>query len=222
MKKYIDLIQGTEEWKEFRYGKIGGTSAEKLATKLDKSPLENAFFYKVLAERMEDFDPFKDDFKNYSMQRGNEMEPLARTEYERVYGCNVIQCGWIDSNIENIGISPDGLVSDVKSIEIKCPEAQTHANYMINPNAFLEDYTWQIVHNFLVIDGLIDMDCISYRPENKIKPMVVIPINLDTQIKISAKETKSISELKEILRNRLLQVENEIKNQLELLTQTEF
>ena len=222
MKTYPDLIQGTEEWKEFRHGKTGGTSAGKLMTKLDKSPLENAFFYTVLAERMEDFDPFKSDYVNFSMMRGNELEPIARNEYERIYNCTVTQVGWIDSNIENVGISPDGIVSDTKTIEIKCPEAQTHANYMINPNAFLEDYTWQIVHNFLVIDGLTEMDCISYRPENKIKPLIVIPINLDTQIKINAKETKSISELKEILRNRLLQVEQEIKNQLELLTKTEF
>ena len=212
MKIFKDLVQGSDEWCLQRWGKIGGSTANSLMTKLDKPVTECAAFYGVLAERMEDFDPFNQQFKCYSMQRGNEIEPLARKEYERITGFKVDEYGWIELKNGTIGISPDGWMKDQKkSIEIKCPEGQTHAKYMDDFNLFLSDYAWQIVHNFLVI-GVESVDCISYRPENKIKPIIIHTVTASTIIEVNKKMILPISDLVEIVRDRLSELEIEINN----------
>lgn len=216
MITYPKLIQGSDEWKEFRHGKAGGTTAKKAMTNLDKSIRSCAVFNELLSEHMEDFDPFQSDYKSYSMARGNEYEPLAREEYERVTGNKVSQIGWACSDSEKRkGISPDGIVYlKNKSIEIKCPEATTHVKYMLDFNDFLEEYCWQIVDNFLIL-GVDSVDCISYRPENKIKPIIIFTVTKETEIKISAKVIKKVSELVEMLDSRLNELFAEIDAEIE-------
>lgn len=214
MKIYDKIIQGTDEWKELRHGKIGGSTCEKIMTKLDKPITECAIFYDLLSEHMEDFDPFQSDYQNLAMQRGNEYEPLAREEYERIYGLNVQQVGWVERDDNFSGISPDGWIKSAKkSIEIKCPSANTHVKYMLDFNQFLEEYVWQIVCNFLVLE-VDTVDCISYRPENKFKPIIVFTVTKDTEISISKKETKKISELVKMLKNRIEETNKAIEKEL--------
>jgi predicted phage-related endonuclease len=224
MKIYKNIIQGSEEWLELRHGKIGGSTAGKLMTKLDKSVRECASYYSILGDRMEDFDPFKSEFKSFDMIRGNDLEPIARQEYERIYGVEVEQIGWIEIEGTNTGISVDGYIpSKNKAIEIKCPSAATHANYIINTSEIITDYVWQIVHYFAVIDGLESVDCISYRPENKLSPLMVVTVTKETTVKISAKIALSVAELIEISTKRIEELENEIKKDIESLTEkTEF
>lgn len=220
---YDKIIQGTDEWKELKHGKIGGSSASDVMTKLDKSITECAVFSKILAEHMEDFDPFTEGFQNAAMQRGNELEPIARQEYERIFQLEVTQVGWVELENRMVGISPDGMIpAQNQSIEIKCPTASTHAKYLLDENLFLEDYAWQLVHNFLVL-GIDFMDCISYRPENKFTPLWTRRIHLDTEIKISAKVTKPIRELVVMLDVRLNELEVEVKKAIKQLNkQLEF
>ena len=187
MKIYKDLVQGTDEWKLVKWGKIGGSTANALMTKLDKPITECSAFWSIMAERMEEFDPFNESFKSFSMQRGNELEPYARKEYERITELHVEQYGWVELENGTVGISPDGWMPDQKkSIEIKCPEGQTHAKYMNDFGLFLTEYAWQIVHNFLVL-GVESVDCISYRPENKINPIIIHTVTADTIIEINKK-----------------------------------
>jgi predicted phage-related endonuclease len=214
MKIYDKIVQGTDEWKELRHGKVGGSTASKVMTKLDKPITECAVFTDLLSEWMEDFDPFQSDSQSSAMQRGNELEPLARDEYSRITGNLVTQIGWAESNeISFIGISPDGLVGDKKAIEIKCPSATTHVKYMLDFNEFLEEYCWQIVHTFLVL-GVDTVDCISYRPENKVKPIIIFTVTKDTEIKISAKITKTVEDLTLMLKTRLVELLCELQKEI--------
>ena len=214
MKIYEKIIQGTDEWKELRHGKVGGSTAKKIMTNLDKPVNTCAVFSQLLAEKMEDFDPFQSDYQSLAMQRGNEYEPLARDEYARITGFEVEQIGWAEID-DLTGISPDGLVRlKNKSIEIKCPEAETHVSYMLDFNNFLNDYCWQIVHNFLVLD-VDSVDCISYRPENKIKPIIIYTVTPDTKIRISKKEVKKVSELVKMLDTRLIELKSALDAEIE-------
>ena len=213
---YDKVIQGTDEWKELRHGKVGGSTAAKIMTKLDKSVCECAIFTKMLAEHMEDFDLFTNEYSNAAMQRGNEFEPLAREEYERLMGVKVQQVGWVELKETKgfVGISPDGWIQKAKkSIEIKCPNADTHVNYMLNFNDFLEEYCWQIVHNFYVL-GVDSVDCISYRPENKFKPIIIHTVTKDTEIRISKKEVYKVWELVQMLDARCNELYNEIQKEI--------
>jgi len=219
MKIYKDLLQGSTEWLEIKHAKVGGSRLAKIMTKLDKSVRECSEYYSILAEHMEDFDPFEVNFQSVAMARGNEFEPLARKEYERIYGVKVEQYGWIQSDeIKIAGISPDGHIPSLeKAIEIKCPSDNTHVMYMLNPAVFLEEYCWQMVDNYLVI-GVKSVDGISFRPENKIKPMLVIPTTKDTLIQIGAKKVHPISYLVELATKRLNELEACIKEDLEMLS----
>ena len=202
MKIYKEIVQGTDEWKELRHGKIGGSTAKDIMSKNEKSITECAAFYTLLSEQMEDFDPFTNEFTSFSMQRGNELEPEARTEYERITGIEMAQFGWIEID-SFVGISPDGWnIKLKKAIEIKCPAANTYAKYLLNFDEFLSDYVWQLVHYFVVL-GVDSVDCVAYRPENKLKPIIIHTITKETVIQVSAKVSKPISELAEMLKFRL-------------------
>lgn len=220
MKIHKEIEQGSEKWLEVKHAKVGGSRLAKIMTNLDKPVRECAEYYSILAEHMEDFDPFHSDYQSAEMARGNEFEPLARDEYARIYGVTVEQYGWIaHDTIKISGISPDGFIQSLnKSIEIKCPSDNTHVIYIMNPMAFLEKYCWQIVDNFLVM-SVDSVDCISYRPENKIKPMMVYTVTRDTIIPISKKESLPVSVLVTRANARLLALESCIAEDLRKLNE---
>ena len=219
MKIYEKIIQGTDEWKELRHGKVGGSTAKEIMAKYEKPITECAAFYKLLSEQMEDFDPFQSDYQSLAMQRGNELEPEARNEYERIMGIKMAQFGWVEKD-SFVGISPDGWnIKLKKAIEIKCPEANTYAKYLLNFDEFLSDYVWQLVHYFVVL-GVDSVDCVAYRPENKVKPIIIKTITRETVIKISAKVNKSISELAGMLEFRLTTTKSAIDSEMARIIST--
>jgi len=71
-----------------------------------------------------------------------------------------------------LGLSPDGIVADEntmaddirKAVEIKCPEPKAFVRYMIQ-NKIPDEYKWQVVMYFIVIDTLEELDFIIYNPE---------------------------------------------------------
>ena len=217
MTIYDKIIQGSNEWKEIRHGKVGGSTAKEVMAKADKPITETAAFFELLSEKMEEFDPFTSEFVSFAMQRGNELEPEARKEYERITGNVMNEYGWIEID-DFVGISPDNWNQELKkAIEIKCPEAKTYAKYLVNFDEFLSDYCWQLVHYFLVL-GVESVDCVAYRPENTYRPIIIKTITKDTVIKVSAKVSLPISKLVEMLGVRLTELKSAIDRELEILT----
>ena len=205
MKIYRDIIQSSPEWHEIKYGKVGGSSAKDLNANESKPIRGNAIYDKILAAKFEEFFP-EENISTFAMDRGVELEPYARAEFERIYNVKVSQVGWIELDNGLIGISPDGLVCDEsqitetelinveESIEIKCPSAAIHMKYIRNNDAFIETYIDQLVHNFLVL-GVKRVRCISFRQENTACPLLEFMVTPDTLVKVSAKKTCSIREL---------------------------
>ena len=64
-------------------------------------------------------------YVNAAMQRGTDLEPLARDEYEARSGTMVEQVGIALHDVLDVGASPDGLVGDDGLVEIKCPFEMT-------------------------------------------------------------------------------------------------
>ena len=62
------------------------------------------------------------------MWRGVDSEPYARAAYERHAGVEVVEIGFQIREFDGVrvGYSPDGLVNDDGTIEIKAPRAKTH------------------------------------------------------------------------------------------------
>lgn len=219
MKIYKDIQQGTDRWYEIRHGKVGGSRLEKVMTNFDKPVRTCAEYLSILAENMEDYDPFEVRYQSAEMARGNEFEPKAREEYERINGVKVDQIGWAQHDeLKLVGISPDGLIPSInKAIEIKCPSCNTHLGYVIEPKKLIEKYCWQIVHYFLVL-GVDSVDCISYRPENKLKPIVIETVTPDTVIAISKKEAFKVIDLVGMAEERLIELEKCINEDIDKLS----
>ncbi|HLG77026.1 MAG TPA: YqaJ viral recombinase family protein, partial [Ktedonobacteraceae bacterium] len=65
-------------------------------------------------------------YQNAAMLHGIETEELARTTYMLKTGNIVTECGFFAHNEIMAGASPDGLVGDDGTIEVKSPNPATH------------------------------------------------------------------------------------------------
>ena len=222
MKIYDKIVQGTDEWKALRWGKIGGSSLDKVMANPEKSIKENAIFYEILAQKCEEFDPFESDFTSYAMLRGNEFEPLAADEFERVTGKVCREIGWSELEDGFTGISPDRLIGETEALEIKCPGRNTYAKYLTTPDLAITDYAWQLVMYFVVFDKLETLFFMIYRPENQLKPAIYIEIHRDTVISINKKKSGTVSELVIEAKNRIEELKLELNNSINELKKPLF
>jgi len=103
----------------------------------------------------------EDGFLSFDMERGIELEAEARAAYEAETGIMVESVGFVMHDELMAGCSPDGLTAD-GLIEIKCPKAATHLDYLRGelPN----EYFLQIVHG-LWLTGRAWGDFVSYHPD---------------------------------------------------------
>jgi putative phage-type endonuclease len=73
----------------------------------------------------------QESYNSPAMQRGTDLEPVARMAYESKNGF-VDKTGFHKHpSIEWFGASPDGLVGDDGLVEIKCPNSTTHVDYIL-------------------------------------------------------------------------------------------
>lgn len=174
---HFNIEQNSIEWNEIRHAKIGGTRAKELFVKSD------TLFYKLLAEAIEPFDEdFEEGYQSEAMERGNEFEPQARLELQKYTGIEFLECGWIQSENELMGISPDGITADLTiQCEIKCPGAIAHLKMCVS-DAIPIEYINQCVHAFTVNEKLETLYFVSYRPECELKPLFVKILTRDSLV----------------------------------------
>ncbi len=205
----INLVQGSEEWHEYRWGKIGGTSAESLMVK-DFQTLKN----KLLACHLEPFE-MEEGFTSEAMQRGNELEPLARQYISDYTGIEFLEYGWLQSDNELFGLSPDGLSECQEySCEIKCPSKEVHTGYIVGD---ILPYFWQNVSYFAVNPKLKKHYFISYRPESSI-PAYIVELTRDSLVYRTKTIKENIGESADKLKAKadlMLEQFNETKEELE-------
>lgn len=159
MKNYKEITQGTIEWHEIKWGKIGGTLSKGLFVDSDTLLID------ILSQRLEDFEP-SDSFENDAMQRGNELEPFAREYLQSYTGIEFQETGWLQSEVnELLGISPDGISECERfSCEIKCLGRKAHYPILLS-NEIPLDKVHQCVHYFTVNPKLEKHYFIAFRPE---------------------------------------------------------
>lgn len=86
----------------------------------------------------------EDGFTSAAMQRGTELEPVARSAYEIDKDVMTVETGLIlHPRIERFGASPDGLVGDRGMLEIKCPNTATHV-FTLQSGKHDPQYEWQM------------------------------------------------------------------------------
>ena len=142
------MIQGSQEWFDARLGKV---TASRLAdvlsvVKSGESASRKNYRVELICERLSGLKT--ESYTNIHMERGNELEPLARASYEAEKNVFVVETGFVNHpTIAMSGASPDGLVWDDGLIEIKCPTVANHLDTYLSkkiPSKYYPQVQWQI------------------------------------------------------------------------------
>lgn len=158
MKIYKDIIQQTDEWDEIKKGKMSashGTAIGNCGKGLDTYVVS---IVKGMIVKQ------KDSYSNSDMDRGNELEPIARQEYEFEYGVTVDQVGFIEYN-DYVGVSPDGLIGEDGLWECKARNDDKHFDLLLTEKVD-SGTIWQMNMQMLVSDRKW-CDFVSYNPNFK-------------------------------------------------------
>lgn len=219
MIDYKDIEQGSLEWHEIRWGKIGGTASKNLLpNKKGIYDANNTLFTDILSQRMEEFEP-SESFENESMQRGHELEPFAREYISNYVGVEFIETGWLQSKEnELLGLSPDGITEDYKTAcEIKCLGRKSHFETLLSQSVPLV-YIPQDIHYFTVNKELEQLFFIAFRPESP--KHFIKELNLDSSVNIGTLATPynlTIRECVEMSKKNADDMLKRIKEQEEIL-----
>ncbi len=112
--KFHDLEQGSPEWHEFRKCHIGASDAVQIY---------KGYGEKLLAQKLSG----KKTFTTPAMQRGHDLEPIARNRFNEQRGLGMEPAVVTHDVLEWASASLDGLSADRKSLlEVKCCKDEIH------------------------------------------------------------------------------------------------
>lgn len=158
------FVQGSPEWHQFRLGKVSGSRVKNvMASGRGSAPsaTRKTYMMELLCERLTGNSSGVDLSRNLAVQRGVELEPLARAAYEIDTGLMVMETGCFShSTIDSFIASPDGLVGDTGLIECKCPNTATHI-YVIQSGRHDSQYEWQMLAQ-MACTGRAWVDFVSF------------------------------------------------------------
>jgi len=166
MKIWPNMEQRSDEWFAARAGRPTASQFSRLLTPTGKDSSQwDAYAIELCAACI---NPQEVSFEgNFHTDRGNELEPAAREEFERIMSLTVSQVGFVTRDDGVIGCSPDGLIYSqlgalVAGIEIKCPLSKNHAQYLIEGKC-PDPYRPQ-VHGSMAVTGLDHWYFMSFCP----------------------------------------------------------
>ena len=168
----VNCRQGEPEWYASRCAVITASrisdaisvlqrkSGNKVAG--DPTDASDKYAYEVAFERISRV-PYAAPIKAYTLDRGHELEPIARMLYEERTGNLALESGVILSDDRRFGYSSDGLLNDDRGIiEIKCPVDTVKIMDMLTTGDTSE-YDHQIQFG-LFLTGRAYCDFIQYVP----------------------------------------------------------
>lgn len=173
--KILDVIQGSPEWDRERAFRATASHAAEIITpaKGELSKSASKLIAKLIAEcgwAGKDIE----QFETRAMQRGHELEPIAREAFATETGFDVKEVGLCVAHDNICACSPDGLIYNGQTLaaglEIKCPLKETHAEYVLAGD--LPDTYKPQVHWSLAVTGLDTWHFWSFHPAYK--PLHVI------------------------------------------------
>lgn len=139
------------------------------------------FEYKMMAADLigDEEDEAEDENAN-PLQRGHDLEPVARKLFERAKGKQVDEVGFVSLEEEpRICLSPDGFIKNngiyTEGTEIKCPCAWKYLKYWLE-DTFPDEYRSQSLDYFVVNDNLEKLYLVLYNPKIEIHPLHIYTI----------------------------------------------
>lgn len=153
-----DLIQQSPEWFQTRSLKLTASKAQAIAS--GGKGLET-LVDELMAAHLSSSEP--DRFSSDHTDRGNELEPIARSMYELERGVTVETVGFIEADT-HIGFSPDGLIGSEGGAEIKCPSDIAYYRILRDGEKGIDTkYLWQVQMS-LLLSGRQWWDLAFYNP----------------------------------------------------------
>lgn len=199
--KHFHCLQGSADWLRLRLGKPTASAFDKLITakkwEPTKSDTRRNYAIYLLTELI--LDAPLSGVTTATLAHGHTTEEKARAAYEALIGKEVDLCGFITNDAQTYGASPDALVGDDGSVEIKSPfKPEIHVEYMMRPESFVEEYFVQ-TQGQLFVSGRQWTDLISYF---SILPMVQVRIvpNPVFQEKLAAAVHSFCAEFSDLVR----------------------
>jgi putative phage-type endonuclease len=192
-----DIIQGSDEWKALRLGKVTASRVADVVarTKTGYGASRANYMAQLIAERLTN--TVAESYTNAAMQHGTETEPEARAAYEFYQGVTVKEVAFVPHpKIDQAGCSPDGLVGDDGLIEIKCPNTAGHLDTLLGqaaPSKYVDQMQFQ-----MACTERKYCDFVSYDPR--------MPENMRLFIKRVARDDKRITELESEIAAFLLEM----------------
>jgi putative phage-type endonuclease len=144
----MDSLQRTEEWFGERLGKVTASRVADVLARTKSGPSTSRANYaaELVAERLTG--RRAEGFTSAAMQRGTDLEPLARDAYSFISGNTVVEAGFVPHpTIDMSGASPDGLIGDDGLVEIKCCGAARHIAVLKGDPAedrYVKQMLWQM------------------------------------------------------------------------------
>jgi len=162
--KVITCDQRSPEWFAARLGRLTASSLGDAfaTTKSGYSTSRRNLKLRLVLERLTGKSQ-ENGYTNAAMERGVLIEPDARAAYEVESGLLVDTVGFIVHDELLTGASPDGIIGDDGGLEIKCPGAAAHLDFLkseVIPN----DYQLQVAHT-LWLTGRAWWDFVSFNPD---------------------------------------------------------
>jgi putative phage-type endonuclease len=148
----VHAEQRSEEWFEARLGRVTGSKAaavwDKTAKGLRTAGWTN-YQDQLLAEMLTGMSA-DDVYVNFEMQRGIDLEPVARRALSKHIGAAIRETGFLAHKTLRAGASLDGDIDDFRAVvELKCPKTTTQLRY-IEAGALPDLYMGQCLHNLYV------------------------------------------------------------------------
>lgn len=181
--------QRSPEWFELRRGKFTGSKFGNLLAKKTTDTYEK-LINRVVFEILSDTNVV--EYVSDSMRRGTELEPDARTEYQKKTFSLVREVGSVQVN-DYVLVSPDGLIGNDGGLEIKCLEYNNLIKFLTTQE-IPRDYDYQIQGciwacerewwDYFVYHPDLDTEPLRvYRDDKKIK-------TLETELEIAINEVE--------------------------------
>jgi len=165
----LDVEQLSPAWFAARCGIPTASNFDKIVTtKGESSTQYKKYLYQLAGELVAGSK--EETYQNAAMTRGIELEGEARELYELVTDNAVDEVGICYANEDKkFSCSPDGLVGEDGTLEIKCPLMATHVEYLLKgklPTKYLQQVQGQ-----LFVTNKKWCDFVSYYPG--LRPLIV-------------------------------------------------
>lgn len=160
--RVITCDQRSDQWHQARLGKLTGSRVgDAFATiKKGEAASRRNLRLQLVLERLTGRSQ-ENGYVSPDMERGTLLEDDARAAYEAETGILVQSVGFVQHDELLAGCSPDGLPHQ-GLIEIKCPKAATHLDYL--RGGLPQNYREQITHGLWLTEAAWG-DFVSFHPD---------------------------------------------------------